>query len=106
MFLIQSLIIGIDFVLPETTMTERYEEDFKDLDIPLTFRVCLKSGFDQEKLLEAGYKSDERYFFGQSKVNDSVFGWTGHYQNTENENSAEGAEHAFLSLLYFLLIVI
>ena len=84
---------------PDTTNTEYYEDDLKDLEFPVVFKICPTIGFDQKKLLTVGYKSVGNYFYGQSPFNTSVYGWTGHMQQSSNGSSysGEGNNHDILT---------
>ena len=45
------------------------------MKFPVVFKICFKPGIDLEKLQELGYDSVWGYFSGQSRFNNSVFGW-------------------------------
>ena len=59
----------------ETHIEERMLDKMK---FPVVFKICFKPGFDLQKLQEVGYDSVSGYFSGQSRFNNSVFGWAGH----------------------------
>ena len=88
-FIIQLMFISYSFLWPESTNTEYYETELKEMEFPVNFRLCPTIGYDQNKLMNFGYKSVGNYFYGQSPYNSSVYGWTGHQQIKGNVTSGE-----------------
>ena len=76
---------------PELPSTRVSENDLKDIEFPLSFRVCfheLKNG--NEKYQRLGYMNERSFFKGQSQFNNSLFGWNGHTENGGILGSTEG----------------
>ena len=49
---------------------------------PLTFRLCAyRLDGSNERFESVGYEDEERMFLGQSRFDDSKFGWSGHGVN-------------------------
>merc|ERR1712001_392555 len=49
---------------------------------PLTFRLCAyRLDGSNERFESVGYQDEERMFLGQSRFDDSKFGWAGHGVN-------------------------
>ena len=49
---------------------------------PLTFRLCAyRLDGSNERFESVGYQDEERMFLGQSRFDDSKFGWSGHGVN-------------------------
>ena len=66
-----------------TTYEIRKFEDKEE--IPLTFNIIVRPGFDDAKLLARGYLNVNDYLLGgASKINSSVVGWAGHGKNESN----------------------
>lgn len=46
---------------------------------PITFRLCAYHlDGDNERFEKVGYEDEEKMFLGQSNLNRSQFGWSGH----------------------------
>ena len=59
---------------------------------PLTFRLCAyRLDGSAERFESVGYQDEERMFLGQSRFDDSKFGWSGHGVNmgVAGENKIE-----------------
>ena len=93
-FLVQICWITSDFIWPDTFNTVSYKEELNAHDFPAVIRVCVIPGFDEKQLFEAGYE-DLHYFDGRSRLNSSIYGWTGHYKDRKNNLSAEGGLISF-----------
>ena len=50
----------------------------------------MKPGFNSSALKEEGYESISEYFMGRSRYNSSLYGWAGHYNNSNTKDSVEG----------------
>ena len=100
-FLIQSYRIVLDFIYPSTLNTVTFKEELKDSSFPLGFRLCVKPGFDKDELFKNGYKNN-RYNSGQSRFNNSIFGWAGHFEEESNFSETLTAEGDYYqSILFF-----
>ena len=71
------------YVNPTITRTWEKEVALEDIDFPVTIKICVIPGFNQTALNEVGYEDTWGYFVGQSRFNDSVFGWAGHTKDSE-----------------------
>ena len=72
---------------------------------PLTFRLCAyRLDGSTERFESVGYQDEEKMFLGQSRFDDSKFGWSGHGVNmgVEGETQTE----VRLSLLFTEMIYI
>ena len=79
--LIQLKSVFIDYMEPTVFNVVVEERDLHDMDFPLVFKICVKPGFNNTALEEAGYYTTFGpldYFIGRSKYNRSNFGWAGH----------------------------
>jgi hypothetical protein len=66
------------YIRPSVTNTVVEEKELKNMDFPLTFKICITPGFNDSALQEAGYKNANTFFNGQSMYNHSSHGWAGH----------------------------
>ena len=89
-FIVQFYNIILQLVKPEKTTTNIYEKDLEGA--PVVFIICPKPGFNETLLYELGYGSSYEYFYGLSRFNDSVYGWSGH---TENGSTISGARDLY-----------
>ena len=81
-------ILG-DWIHPSQKTTDISEDQLKDLTFPITFKVCMKPGFNTTALKEEGYASISEYFFGQSRFNNSLYGWAGHTNTSDTRDTLE-----------------
>ena len=83
--------LGYYVLYPEYPTIAVYEKDLKDIDFPLSFRLCVnepRNGLARFK--SVGYRTYASLFFGISMYNDTVYGWKGHFENGSTFNSVEG----------------
>ena len=66
------------------------ERDFHEIEFPLTIKVCVSPGFNDTALQEVGYTDTFYYFLGESRYNDSIYGWGGHTNTSEVFGSVLG----------------
>ena len=66
------------FANPSLTRTWEEEVALKDIEFPLTIKICVIPAFNETALNERGYYDTWFYFLGQSAFNDSLYGWAGH----------------------------
>ena len=59
------------------------EQDFNEMDLPITIKVCVSPGFNATALQEFGYSDTYFYFLGNSVYNDTFYGWAGHTDTNE-----------------------
>ena len=76
---------------PELPSTRKSETDLKDIEFPLSFRICLHKLKDINKRYQKlGYKDVYKFFLGRSRFNNSFFGWNGHSEKGGIIASTEG----------------
>ena len=75
---IQVFLLIVEQISPTQTETNQKEIKMEEIEFPVIFKICFKNSFDLDKLKEVGYKSVWNYFKGESKFNDSIYGWAGH----------------------------
>ena len=75
------------FVKPTITRTWEEEVSLEDIKFPLVIKVCVIPGFNKSAIRELGYKSVTHYLAGQSKFNESLYGWAGHTNKSETVGS-------------------
>ena len=69
-------------VYPQLPTIRIYETNLKDIEFPLSFRICLNDINDNTKRYRTvGYRNDYSFFGGISMFNESVVGWGGHNKN-------------------------
>ena len=63
---------------------------------PLTFRLCAyRLDGSNERFESLGYQDEERMFLGQSRFDDSKFGWAGHGVNMGVQGETEKVINSF-----------
>ena len=78
---------------PEQPSVKTYKKDLKDIDFPMTLRLCLqleKLDGSDKNMKPLGYKNIREYFMGKSRYNGSSIGWAGHMKNGSTLGSIEG----------------
>ena len=91
-FLIQVILLAAEEMKPSQTETRLKEMRIEEVEFPVVFKLCFMDKMDVNKVRDAGYKSMWRYFLGQSRFNDSIYGWAGH---DEDGNMGKGIEGWF-----------
>jgi len=67
---------------------------------PITFKLCAYHlDGDNERFEKVGYKDEEKMFLGQSRFDDSKFGWSGHGVNMEAFEMLEATNFDWASLV-------
>ena len=61
-------LIG-NYVKPTITSTNVEEKELKEIGFPLIVKICVKPGFNQNAIQDAGYRGPQEFFFVQSKIN-------------------------------------
>ena len=79
--ILQVAFLIVEQISPTQTETSTKEVKMEEIEFPVIFKICFKNSFDLDKVKEAGYKSVWDYFKGESKFNDSLYGWAGHTRN-------------------------
>jgi hypothetical protein len=91
--LVQLGLVIRGYVAPTLTNTRVEQQDLKDMDFPLIFKICVDPGFDQTAIFEAGYRNTWEYFIGRNRFNSSIVGWAGH----TNTSGVQGSVQEILS---------
>ena len=89
-FLVQMVTLTRSLLNPSQTISHTSIENVTVEDFPVIFKVCIKPGFDDEALQEAGYESTFEYFLGKSRYNQSLYGWAGHTEEGGVVTNVEG----------------
>ena len=93
-FIVQMSLLVADFLDPSDLNTITYQLKLHQVPFPVNFKLCAIPGFNQTMLTQYGYLVNNAryknnfhsclnqdipaYFHGQSRLNNSIFGWTGH----------------------------
>ena len=89
-FTAQMIVLAMNQISPSTTISHLEERNLDSIDFPVLFKICIKPAFNNSELYKAGYKNIWHYFLGQSRYNESVFGWGGHTDNGSIIGTAGG----------------
>ena len=87
-FTIHFLSIVEQFLYPTETSTSFTTENLKDKAFPAYMKLCVSDALNRTRLHQFGYESVMSYYRGISKYNSSVFGWSGHSENSSLDNIA------------------
>ena len=77
-------------VNPELPSFREYETKLKDIEFPLSFKICLNELKPDDRYKKLGYWSRSYFFLGRSKFNYSHFGWNGHTEDGATIGTTEG----------------
>jgi len=67
---------------------------------PITFKLCAyKLDGDNERFEKFGYENEEKMFLGQSRLDDSKFGWSGHGVSAEASEMLKATNFDWASLV-------
>ena len=97
-FLVHITIIGYNLKYPDHPSFMTYNQDLKDLQFPMTFKICIQSMenlFDRHNKI--GYADDRKLFSGESTFSKTLYGWAGHTKNQSTLFSS------FNGLLYYFI---
>lgn len=86
---IQLVNVLESYIQPTITRTWEEEVPLEDIEFPLVIKICIVPGFNQTALHEAGYEDTWKFFLGQSRFNESVFGWAGHTEDSATFGSVK-----------------
>ena len=79
---IHVITILFNFLNPENPNVKYYEMDLKDIEFPLTFKICYERDDQLEIFQNLGYDRIYYDFYkGRSMYNSSLYGWNGHTKN-------------------------
>ena len=80
---LQLVNLCIEYIKPSMTITQERRVKLEDIEFPVVIKICMIPGFNEDAIREAGYDESWFYFYGQSKFNESIFGWAGHNNRSE-----------------------
>ena len=58
-----------DYSRPTVTNTNVEEKELKDIGFPLVLKICVRPGFNETAIKDAGYKNIFEFFLGKSMRN-------------------------------------
>jgi hypothetical protein len=76
--LVQLASVLEGYISPKETRTHTVERQLVDLGSPVIISICVKPGFNEVALRQAGYRNAYWYFSGSTPFNSSMVGWAGH----------------------------
>ena len=77
--MVQTTVNMMNELWDRQTYVTIHDAKISELDtFPLVFKLILYPGYSHESLKTEGYNDTDAYFFGYSRYNGSVFGWSGH----------------------------
>ena len=91
--IINSCDVFYKLVNPELPSIHEYETKLKDIEFPISFKICLNDPKNtHDRYQKIGYKDVYRFFKGTSKYNKSHVGWSGHTKDGATIGTTEGKE--------------
>ena len=90
-FTVQMMILASSQIYPSETVSHLEEKTLDSIEFPVLFKICIKPAFNISELHKSGYKSIWSYFVGESRYNNSIFGWAGHTENGSIIGTVEGS---------------
>ena len=81
-FMIHSSSILEQYLNPTTTSTAFHTEDLTVQGFPTYMKLCVTMPFNETLLKEYGYINAMHYFLGRSQYNKSIYGWSGHFNES------------------------
>ena len=94
---------GYYILHPQLPDIKVYEVDLKDMDFPLTFKLCateVKNSY--KRYTDLGYTNEFQFFMGKSSYNNTLYGWNGHTPNGSTVGDFEGLQ---ISMYFNCLIL-
>ena len=89
-FMVQTTTLIASMINPKETLIKTQMMDFDEIDFPLTFKICVKPGFNITELRALGYANIAAYFEGRSRFNRSIIGWAGHTADGQVASNVSG----------------
>ena len=90
-FSIHIAIIGYRSVYPENPSVRVYDKDLKDIEFPLSFKICVSEKANALKRYQKiGYEDIFNFFEGRPIYNESFFGWAGRDRNKPTLGTVKG----------------
>ena len=89
-YVVHILTIAHNLKYPPYPSIRIIKKDLRDIDFPVSFKLCMRDNKDIDKYIKLGYVGMFHFFSGQSMFNNSMIGWNGHTQNYSTLMTAEG----------------
>ena len=86
-FMVQALIITLNYLHPNQTTTDTFRHDLVEMDFPVIFKICVVPGFNDSEVKRHGYAGTNDYFYG---ISNSIIGWGGHFDGVKERKSSDG----------------
>ena len=85
------LQIGYNLKNPEIPSVKVYKKQLKDIEFPITFKLCLlEKSTSSDRYKSLGYNDSQGFYRGQNRFDQSVVGWNGHTSNKTTLASIQG----------------
>ena len=93
--------IGYKLKNPEFPSVKVYKKQLKDIEFPITFKLCLwENNTSSERYKRLGYSSVTDFYSGDSMFDENNVGWNGHTtHNTTIYASVKGKVFAIKQAL-------
>ena len=91
--IINSCDVSYKLFNPELPSICEYETNLKDIEFPISFKICLnelKPSSERYQIL--GYNDDFDFYLGKSRYNKSHVGWNGHTEDGATIGTTEGKQ--------------
>ena len=90
-FFIHIAIVGYRRAYPENPSVRVYDKDLKDIEFPLSFKICVREQNDvKQRYQKIGYKHNDDFFRGQPSDDTQYFGWAGRGRNKSTLGTVTG----------------
>ena len=90
-FFIHIAIIGYRRAYPENPSVRVYDKDLKDIEFPLSFKICVREQYGVlQRYQDIGYYDIYAFFRGQPSYNRRYFGWAGRDRNKSTLGTVTG----------------
>ena len=86
---IQLSILLKGYISPTLTHTWQKDLHLGDVEFPIVIKICVIPTYNMTALYEHGYEDEYYYFLGQSRFNESAYGWAGHTNSSKNLGTVE-----------------
>ena len=87
--IIQLSVLLKGYISPTLTHTWQKDVGLGDIEFPILIKICVIPAYNITALYEYGYADYYRFFLGQSRFNESTYGWAGHTNSSENLGTVE-----------------
>ena len=83
-------IIGYLRAYPDNPSVRVYDKDLKDIEFPLSFKICLRELNRDLRYQQNGYNDIYAFFRGQPSYGRRYFGWPGRDENKSSLGTVTG----------------